>query len=118
MSVIINNMAMPQNCNECRMMEIIDREDGTFRYICIAHLNEIVNLKERLDTCPLEEVQEPKRGKWIKRKDAMGKDFYICSNCETEVLWRDVRGVLLRVDMQNANFCPNCGADMMERSEE
>lgn len=58
MSVIINNMAMPKNCNECRMMEIIDREDGTFRYICIAHLNEIVNLKERLDTCPLVELHD------------------------------------------------------------
>ena len=61
---------------------------------------------------------EPKPGKWIKRKDAMGKDIYICSNCETGVLWRDMRGVLFRVDMQNANFCPNCGADMRERSEE
>lgn len=71
-------------------------------------------LKEDIDNAP---TIEPKHGRWIKRKDAMGKDFYICSNCETEVLWRDVRGVLLRVDMQNANFCPNCGAKM-ERSEE
>jgi DNA-directed RNA polymerase subunit RPC12/RpoP len=68
----------------------------------------------------IEEVPpiEPKKGKWIKRKDAMGKDIYICSNCETEVLWRDVRGVLLRVDMQNANYCPNCGAKMDDDWEE
>ena len=60
MSVLIK-MAMPQNCRECRLMEIVNRH-GRERYICIAHLNEITNLKERLDTCPLEEVEEPMRG--------------------------------------------------------
>lgn len=106
MSVIINNMAMPQNCNECRMMEIIDREDGTFRYICIAHLNEIVNLKERLDTCPLEEVQEPKPGKWIY------KDWgWHCSLCDEQApFW-------CMASTQNlSNYCPNCGHPM-ERSD-
>ena len=71
----------------------------------------IDDMKDDIEDAP---TIEPKRGKWIKRKDAMGKDIYICSNCETEVLWRDMRGVLLRVDMQNAHFCPNCGAKMTE----
>lgn len=60
---------------------------------------------------------EPKRGKWITKKDACGIGYQICSNCETEIQWRDRRGVMLRVDMQNAPYCPNCGAKM-ERSEE
>ena len=53
---------------------------------------------------------EPKTGKWISKKDARGNQYTICSNCETEIQWRDSRGVLLRVDMQNAHYCPNCGA--------
>lgn len=60
---------------------------------------------------------EQKRGKWITKKDACGIDYQICSNCETEIQWRDRHGVILRVDMQNLPYCPNCGAKM-ERSEE
>lgn len=110
MSVLIK-MAMPQNCRECRLAEIVNRH-GRERYICIAHLNEITNLKERLDTCPLEEVEEQKHGKWITKKDACGIGYQICSNCETEIQWRDRHGVILRVDMQNVPYCPYCGAKM------
>lgn len=69
---------------------------------------------------------EPKRGRWITKKDACGIDYQICSNCETEIQWRDRHGVILRVDMQTVPYCPNCGAKMdvsdndvgeMERSE-
>ena len=54
MSILINGMAMPQSCRECRFMDTVYRLDGR-RYICIAHLNEIPDPKERLDTCPLED---------------------------------------------------------------
>lgn len=65
MSVLIK-MAMPQSCRECRLMEIVNRQ-GRERYICIALLNEITNLKERLDTCPLEEL--PDHGNLKVEKD-------------------------------------------------
>lgn len=39
-------------------METVNRLDWSERYICIAHLNEITNLKERLDTCPLIELPD------------------------------------------------------------
>lgn len=61
---------------------------------------------------------EPKKGKWITKKDACGIGYQICSNCETEIQWRDRHGVILRVDMQNAPFCPNCGADMRGGEDE
>lgn len=67
MSVLINGMTMPQNCRECRFMETVHRLDGRERYICIAHLNEITNLKERLDTCPL--VELPDHGDLIDRDE-------------------------------------------------
>lgn len=69
---------------------------------------------------------EPKRGRWITKKDECGIDYQICSNCETEIQWRNRHGVILRVDMQTVPYCPNCGAKMdvsdndvgeMERSE-
>lgn len=60
---------------------------------------------------------EPKHGKWITKKDACGIGYQICSNCETEIQWRDRHGVILRVDMQNAPYCPNCGAKMDEVEE-
>lgn len=56
MNVVITGMTMPHNCRECRFMETVHRLDGRERFICIAHLNEITNLKERLDTCPLIEA--------------------------------------------------------------
>lgn len=55
---------------------------------------------------------EPKRGKWTTKKDECGIGYQICSNCETEIQWRDRHGVILRADMQNAPYCPNCGARM------
>lgn len=63
MSVLIK-MAMPENCYECRFVKYV-WHNGEERWLCIAHLNEITNLKERLETCPLEEVEEPKHGTWI-----------------------------------------------------
>ena len=52
--------------------------------------------------------------KWIIKKDACGRNYTVCPNCNTSIEWRDRRGVLLKVDMETANFCPNCGADMRE----
>ena len=73
----------------------------------------IADMQDYIEVAP---TIEPKRGKWITKKDECGIGYQICSNCETEIKWRDRRGVMLRVDMQNAPFCPNCGAQM-ERSE-
>jgi hypothetical protein len=61
---------------------------------------------------PAADVVPVKHGRWVTKKDACGTDYTICSACETEIQWRDRRGVMLKVDMQNAPFCPNCGAKM------
>jgi hypothetical protein len=53
MSVIINNMAMPETCYECRFHET----SYWGRAFCVAHLNYIEDPRSgRLDTCPIEEV--------------------------------------------------------------
>lgn len=66
MSVLIKSMAMPDNCYECRFMEVIERREGVERYICIAHLNIITDLMKRLDTCPLIELSN--HGDLIERE--------------------------------------------------
>ena len=95
MSVIINNMAMPQNCYECRFCETY-----LGHHLCVAYLNYIADPRSgRLDTCPLVEVQEPKRGKWICFD---GK--YYCSECDEEQDWMTC-------------CCSGCGARMDDKEQ-
>ena len=109
MSVVINNMAMPQNCYECRFCETY-----LGHHLCAAFLNYIEDPRSgRLDTCPLE---EQKHGKWEDVEEVLEEGItdgmpytimsvgYKCSECGNEMgnLW---------------SFCPNCGA-RMEGSED
>ena len=55
---------------------------------------------------------EPKRGEWITHKSALGKNYTTCSNCNSEIALKLTNGSIMRLDMTNASFCPNCGADM------
>ena len=55
MSVLINGMAMPETCYECRFYE--ERAEYPFKGVCVAHLNCIKDPRSgRLSTCPLEEL--------------------------------------------------------------
>lgn len=67
MSVIINNMAMPQNCYECRFCETY-----LGHHHCVAYLNYIEDPRSgRLDTCPL--IPVPDHGDLIDRDALMAK---------------------------------------------
>ncbi len=54
---------------------------------------------------------QPKRGRWEKVKGIEGAYDFRCSACHR---FRFHNGEYLR----KYNFCPNCGADMRERSED
>ena len=133
MSVLIK-MPMPRNCRECRFMETVHRLDGRERYICIAHLNEITDLKERLETCPLDDppgidpekfvedycrprnlmvvaaedfhmLAEQKRGKWIyKTQNVKG------GKGQTYGKWQC--SCCKKKEPRRRDYCPNCGAKM------
>ena len=76
-----------------------------------------VNMGAFIECMPT--IDPVKRGKWLVKKDTPSGELYtVCSVCETEIQWRNRHGLLLRVDMENAKYCPNCGALMDERSEE
>ena len=62
--------------------------------------------KEDIDAMPTIQPAEPKRGKWIDTKG--NTEWYAreyrCSECGDTMLGE-------------ANYCPNCGADMRQRKE-
>lgn len=59
-------------------------------------------------------VPQPRKGKWVQSD--LDSEFVTCSYCkEHEIEGRRA----FRPDYaETMNFCPNCGADMRERSEE
>lgn len=59
MSVVIKGMAMPENCYECRFVKYVWHNEEE-RWLCTAFLNEITDLRKRLDTCPLAEAEVQK----------------------------------------------------------
>ena len=51
-------------------------------------------------------------GEWIVKQTASGKEYTICSVCETEFKFKTDKGTLARLDMRGMAYCPNCGAKM------
>lgn len=87
MSVIINNMAMPETCYECRF-----HETSYFgRAFCVAHLNYIEDPRSgRLETCPLEEL--PDRGaKMCLFEPIHGRCPECDDNCDKCSYWYEER---------------------------
>ena len=56
MSVIVKGMAMPSCCYERRFVKYVWHNEEE-RWLCTAFLNEITDLRKRLDTCPLCEIE-------------------------------------------------------------
>lgn len=48
-------------------------------------------------------VEEPKKGKWIKKPDLFGfsDKITVCSKCRCTAKWRE-----------ESRYCPNCGVPM------
>jgi hypothetical protein len=98
------------------MAEYIEREAANGWLMDMFYSPDDEGCKELVErfnkAIPTADVVPVRHGRWVTKKDACGTDYTICSACETEIQWRDRRGVMLKVDMQNAPFCPNCGAKM------
>ena len=59
--------------------------------------------KGEIDKLPSVTPQEPRKGHWITRPNIYGVAF--CSECDFEL------------KINNTNYCPNCGAKMVEPQE-
>lgn len=98
MSVVINGMEMPINCTHCPC------SDDQTRFCNAA--KKYIPMLGKPKFCPLETIEERKKGKWIQSEEKEGLEFTFyeihCSEC----------GVLRKIGWMGANYCPNCGADM------
>ena len=68
--------------------------------------------KEWLETLPIADVRENVRGEWIYdgEYDEYADNIWKCSNCGHT--WNFIGGYLSHPLDYDANYCPNCGAEM------
>lgn len=102
MSILIHDMKMPKNCEECPFCATIPRAYTTLVY-CFLQKG-----KPTHDDCPL---IEQKTGKWI--------DKWYCSNMsgyEYAMKCSECGKPTYRISFaeQMPNYCPNCGARMVQ----
>ena len=101
MSILIEGMTMPKNCDNCWALD--DYGDYPRCRITDEQRGYSFPVREkRMDKCPL--VELPLHGRWIEEPNC----FYRCSKCGEH--YPSIKGYM------SYNFCPNCGVDM--RGEE
>lgn len=71
-----------------------------------------------IDTIPAADVRPVVRGEWIVKQTAIGKEYTVCSACNTGFKFETDKGTLARLDMRGMPYCPNCGADMRGKENE
>ena len=84
------------------MAEYIEREALKAEFEEDGHLSAYI--EEMIDSIPAADVRPVVRGKW--RLYSPLTDTYECDKC----------GYLVIDESFRTNFCPNCGADMREKS--
>ena len=89
------------------MSDYIRRADALINCPNIAH--------DAIMSIPAADVSEAKHGKWIKATGMMPPEYHhrhICSVCERFALDQVHKG---REEL--SDYCPNCGAKMLEANE-
>ncbi len=91
MGVLIKNLELPKNCNQCiesmiRFVAQCERCDASY----------IARSAGRKPDCPLVEEPDEKEGHWKHRKTWT---MHICDQCGFE-------------NEEATRYCPNCGAKM------
>jgi hypothetical protein len=100
-------------------MEIYDMESKKYvdfdkvitTYKTFGHLN-LHNVLEAFNEIPAADVRPVRRGWWIGTHDGFYYS-YSCSECGYEALYKENTK-----DQVCSDFCPNCGADMREITNE
>ena len=79
-------------------MEYCPDDDG----VCSKAGHDLRELLDDLESAPPADVRPVVRGEWVEEKGRLYR--WHCSEC----------GYVIGVARMDANFCPNCGADMRE----
>lgn len=105
MSVLIKDMEMPKSCDSC---DLLQDYDGDMYCPLNSYLNfgDIENVPDYvMDSCPLSEVPERKKGKWILTSEFEDCYYAKCNQCNiTQVFY---------FNKPLTNFCPDCGSPMV-----
>lgn len=88
------------------------KKDLEENYVFVGFADLLNDIVEVIDAQPTADVVERKRGKWNEAKPMSGKIGKVCSTCGHEAYWDSDYG------QQLFDWCPYCGAEMMERREE
>ena len=68
-----------------------------------------------LNQFPPSDVSTVQHGHWIMKKTSAGASYTVCSHCNTSVKYNDEYGAVI-MNLNGANYCPNCGTKMDEVS--
>lgn len=95
-------------------MRLIDADSIEIPHFHLA--TDRIKVVDAIDNAP---TIEPKRGEWIRQEaqhkvDKTVLDCRVCSECGAAYV---IHNNIKDLDTDPPNFCPNCGADMRERSE-
>ena len=87
-------------------------EDAVSRQAVLNEFYDVKNLYERIKQLPSVRPQEPKIGYWSKFGEKWGgTQAWECSICKNHY---DIHAVYTKIPY---NYCPNCGAKMVESQE-
>ena len=70
-----------------------------------------------LNQFPSSDVEPVKHGRWIMKKTSAGASYTVCSHCNASVKYNDEYGTVI-MNLNGANYCPNCGAEMRDCNDE
>ena len=95
--LIVSNMSLPENCSECVLNHLPS-------HTCFTNMSIITNYITRPKECPLVEYTSL-RGKWVQND--IQKSIVQCDNCGFST---DSNSYF--------SFCPKCGADMRDLTDD
>jgi len=103
-SILIKGVEMPVNCAGCPCAN----DESRYCHAAIKY----IPMLGRPDFCPLAEVEERKKGRWIERNPQNSDKCRLieCDQCG----FSHIVGFNVPYEhwIENRNFCERCGADM------
>ena len=94
----------------------IRREDVIAWFMPYAHVGESIDADvviSDIKGMKAADVAPVRHGHWIMKKTSAGASYTVCSHCNASVKYNDEYGTVV-MNLKGANYCPNCGAKMME----
>ncbi len=70
-----------------------------------------------LNQFPSSDVVPVRHGRWVMKKTSAGASYTVCSHCNASVKYNDEYGTVI-MNLNGANYCPNCGAEMRGCNDE